>query len=148
MSYRVSSNLTFLLRIALPTMWLSFFGLFAIAFFVADPEHMPLLYNPSFRWFYLLAYTSFALLIWRTLMQLYRVEYDTGGIYVTNYFRTVRYDWDSVDRIKTIHLGLFKINSIHLKDKGRFGRKIKYLVARTRFNTLMSDLPAVAARHQ
>lgn len=81
-------------------------------------------------------------------MQLYRVEYDTGGIYVTNYFKTVRYDWDSIDRIKTIHLGLFKINSIHLKDKGRFGRKIKYLVARTRFNTLMNDLPAVAARHQ
>lgn len=128
-------------------MWFTFFGLFAIAFFVADPEHMPLLYNPMFRWFYLLAYAFFGLLIWRTLLQLYRVEYDEQGIYVTNYFKTVRYDWDSLERVKSINLGIIRVNTIYLKDRGRFGRKIKYLVARTRFNTLMSDLPTLGDIH-
>lgn len=148
MSYRVSSNLTFLLRIGIPTLWLTFFGLFAMAFFIVEPEHMPLLYNPIFRWVYLLVYVLFFLFLWRTLMQLYRVEYDSEAIFVTNYFKTVRYPWSSVDRVKTYRIGLFRINSIHLHEKGRFGRKIRYLVARTRYDTLLQDLPALADRHK
>lgn len=147
MSYRVSSNMTFLLRVMVPTIWTTFFGLFAIAFFVADPEQLPLLYNPVIKWSFLAAYLLFLVFLRFTIMRLLRVEYDDEYVYATNYFKTVRYPWSSVETIKSYNLGFTQLISVHLKEKGKFGRKIRYLAAKSRLKSLMETSSVINKQH-
>lgn len=148
MSYRVSSNLTFILKIIIPTIWTTFFGLFVIAFFTVDPEQAPILHNPVFKWGFLAGYLTFVGFLLLTFMRLLRVEYDAEAIYVTNYFKTVRYTWDSIDHIKSYNLGIVKLISIRLRDKGQFGKKIRYIAARTRLQDILAETPSIAAFHK
>ena len=46
---RVSSNLTLVLKIFIPTMWIVFFGMLTVAILLADSGDNPLFGNPIFK---------------------------------------------------------------------------------------------------
>lgn len=141
MTYRVSSNLTMMLRLILPILWTVFFGSFAIAFFIADPADTPVLYNPIFKWGYLLCFFLFLLFLKVTFMRLLRVEFDEEYVYVSNYFKTYRYSFSDISDIKEDDWLLFKLIRIKLKEKAKFGKTIPFIAAKTRLNIYMKEHP-------
>jgi hypothetical protein len=146
MSYRISSNLTMLLKIILPSLWAVFFGSFALAFFIADPADTPVLYNPLFKWSFLGVFLFFLLIIYFTIGRLVRVEMDEEYIYVSNYFKTYRYPIQNLKDIKEDDLILFKLIRFEMVEKSRFGRRIPFLAARTRLNTFIEEHPEIFER--
>lgn len=141
MSYRISSNYTLFLRLLLPTLLTVFLGSFAIAFFLADPGDLPILYVPYFKWGFLITYFVLLAILLFTTMRLYRVEVDEANFYVTNYFKTARYPIESIESIKKRNLLLGHVHSIRLHERGIFGRKIRFLVARPRLQDYIEEHP-------
>ena len=146
MSYRISSNLTMLLKVILPILWTVFFGSFAVAFFISDPADTPVLYNPFFKWGFLGTFLFFLVIIYFTFGRLVRVEMDDEFIYVSNYFKTYRYPIQNLKNIKEDDLILFKLIRFELVEKSRFGKRIPFLAARTRFNTFIEEHPEIFER--
>lgn len=126
--HRISSNLTLILKIFIPTLWMSFFGIFTAAVVLSKVGAFPLF---NFLWFklglvaFFLAFTAF---FYFTFMQLLRVELDKEFVYASNYFKTYRYPFHNVERMVEKDLGLFTLVKIHLKKPGKFGKKINFLL--------------------
>lgn len=126
--HRISSNLTLILKIFIPTLWMSFFGIFTAAVVLSKVGEFPLF---NFLWFklglvaFFLAFTAF---FYFTFMQLLRVELDKEFVYASNYFKTYRYPFHNVERMVEKDLGLFTLVKIHLKKPGKFGKKINFLL--------------------
>lgn len=127
---RLSSNITLTLRIAIPTMYIAFFGLFTLSLFIVDATTMPLA-TPFFRMIALTVYAFFVLLIYFTLMRLKRVEYQDDKLYVSNYLKNYRYDVSDIDSMKEYDLGICKLVRFRLKEKGSFGKQIYFIAKRS-----------------
>ncbi|TVR84559.1 MAG: hypothetical protein EA409_00670 [Saprospirales bacterium] len=76
----------------------------------------------------LLFYLSTLLIIYLTIFRLKRVEMSREGVFVTNYFKTVKYTYDSIDSLGYKDYYFFKVGFIRLKDKGVFGSTILFLL--------------------
>jgi len=131
---RLSSNLTLFLKLFVPTGWLSFFGLFALVIFVVDTTDKPLLASFYFRVGFMAFFVIFLTLIYFTLFQLKRVETEGGYVFVTDYFKTIRFPLENINNISTLNLGLFKVVWLHLKTKGIFGKRIPFIAKKSSFN--------------
>lgn len=142
---QVSSNLTLVLKIFFPTFWLVFFGLLALAVWLVGPERGGMLARWDFRLGITVFFIAGAALLYFTLLQLKRVEMDSDYIFVTNYFKSVRYSWSDVEKIVSQPFLSFYIVYIHLKAPGSFGRRIIFLASRTRWRLLLADHPERAA---
>ena len=123
----LSSNITLILRIFIPTAWLSFFGLFLAVIFLVDSSDKPLLANGVFRITFVSIFFLFLTLIYFTLWRLKRVETDGKSLFVTDYFKTARYPLEDVERISITNLFILKLGTVVLKDKGTFGRKLPFV---------------------
>ena len=88
---RVSSNLTLLFKIFIPTAWIAFFTPMTIAFLIAERANLPFGGGTVVRIGFLVGFLLFLLLIYYLLLPLKRVELAQDGIYVSNYFKTYRY---------------------------------------------------------
>jgi hypothetical protein len=84
-----------------------------------------------------------ALLYW-ALMRLKRVEMDAEYVYVTNYFKTYRYSWDSLEKIEESDYLFFRSVHLFLKTAGNFGKKITFVASRKRFNEFLIDHPEIS----
>lgn len=138
---RLSSNFTLFLKLFVPTGWLSFFGLFGLVIFLVDTTDKPLLASNYFRIGYLVFFVIFLTLIYFTIFQLKRVECQDKLMYVTDYFKTVRFPFENIDRISTLNLGLVLIVWMHLKNKGKFGKRIPFLAKKSNFAHFKSTNP-------
>lgn len=130
---RISSSATLFLKVFLPTFWLVFFGTFTLAALISGSSKTPLFGNWIFKAGVLGFFTIGALILYFTLIQLKRVEFDQHYLYVTNYFKTVRYRINDIDYISETNLALVHLGHIHLKARGIFGRKITFLQSRQKF---------------
>lgn len=130
---RISSSATLFLKVFLPTFWLVFFGAFTVAALISGSSKTPLFGNWIFKAGVLGFFAAGALILYFTLMQLKRVEFDQHYLYVTNYFRTVRYLINDIDCITETNLALVHLGHIYLKAPGIFGRKITFLQSRQKF---------------
>lgn len=142
MQHHLSSNITLILRLFLPIVWLVFFGAFMIAGWITVED----IIGPFQKNIYRLTTTGFFLggliFIWFTFWRLYRVEGNEAYIYVSNYFRTVRYDRESIDHIRLHHFGIFQLCKITLRGKGRFGQRIWFLPSRKRLEHFILETPS------
>ena len=136
---RVSSNLTLFLKLVLPVAWAVFFGSFALAFFISDPADTPLLYNPWFKWSYLFGYITILGILYFSVGRLQRVEFGPDGVYVTNYFKTFRYQYTDIARIKENDFGLGLLVTIVLREKGYFGKSVRFLAARKNYQDYLEE---------
>ena len=142
---RISSSATLFLKIFLPTFWLVFFGALTIAILISGDGKDPILGNWIFKGGILTFFAFGALILYYTFMQLKRVEFDREYLYVTNYFKTVRYPLDDIEFISETNLGLFHLGHIRLKAAGVFGRKINFLQSRQKFEDFIKADPAMVS---
>ena len=138
---RLSSNLTLVFKIFLPTVWTAFFGLFAVVIFFTNNSDKPLLASSVFRIGYITFFILFLLLMYFTIMRLKRVETDGIHVIVTNYFKTLRYPIGDVEKITTISIGIATIGFLYLKARGSFGKKISFLAKVNNLQSLRETTP-------
>lgn len=140
---RLSSNFTLFFKLTVPVAWISFFGLFALVIFLVDTTDKPLLASSYFRYGFLASFFIFLTLIYFTIYQLKRVEYEAGFMYVTDYFKTVKFPTENIERISTLNLILFKVVWFHLKSKGIFGKRIPFLAKKSNFKNFEINHPSL-----
>jgi hypothetical protein len=138
---RVSSNLTIVFKIFLPVAWITFFGAMTIAFLIADQANLPFGGGMQVRMGFLGFFILFLLLIYWFLIPLKRVEFGPDGIYVSNYFKTFRYLYIDIENIKELDLGIMSLGTISLKQKGKFGKKIRFIISQVNYKDFLQSHP-------
>ena len=143
--HRISSNATLFFKIFLPTIWMAFFGAFTLVVLISNVENFPAL---NFLYFKigLVAFFLIGLgIFYLTVMQLKRVELDAGHLYASNYFKNYRYAFKDIEKITERDLGLFRLNKIHLKAPGKFGKKITYILDEAMLKDFFDKNPEVVS---
>ena len=140
---RVSSQLTIVLRIVLPTVWLTTILSIVILLSWAVRGKAGLFGNP-FIWISLAVIlgTGFAFikfLLWR----FYRIDMDSRFIYVSNYFKTYKYPFSDIEFIRDSKTLPGRVFCIHLKAKGSFGQKIYFLASQVLWIDFLKEHPEV-----
>ena len=112
----------------LPVIWTSFFGTLTLLVVAAVPFEGS---GPIPVWAAKLLAVSFfgsgLLLLYLMFMRLKRVDFGETHFYVSNYFRTYRYTYDSVQKI-TLEKGLFARRAIiHFHSPSSFGLRVTFL---------------------
>jgi hypothetical protein len=136
---RLSSNWTIILKVIIPVIWLSFFGSLLLASILASSVEAPQVANQSFRTNIAIFILSGLVFFFLTLFRIKRVDADGRHLYVSNYFKTVRYTLDSVKEYEMYDHILFKAIHIHLNAKGRFGKRIILLPKMIHFNVFIEE---------
>jgi hypothetical protein len=138
---QISSNITLALRIFIPVVWFTFFGALLIVTAVSSdsingalPTKAILMVASSLLF---LGIVLFSLTLWK----LYRVDTDSQYIYVTNYFKTVRWTPDSVSELRVKKVWFLHFATLVLNAKGTFGKKIHFIPSMTRLMTLQKMIP-------
>ncbi len=124
----LSANATLFWRVFVPIFGTVFLGGLLLTFLLIPEEELylpfPLLWG---RVFLLAVWIGWLLLMHRTLWRLKRVDADATHFFVTNYWTTLRYPWNDVEKSEEKrHLGR-RIVSLWLCAPGRFGQKISFL---------------------
>jgi len=123
---RVSSSFTIFLKIFIPTTWIVFFGILTLFILFAGSESgIPNM--PGLKIGTLIFFASGVVLLWLTLMKLKRVEMADDHFFVTNYFKTFRYTYDSLTKIQEWDLLILTIVIFTFTSKGSFGKKISFV---------------------
>jgi hypothetical protein len=120
---RISSNLTLFLKIFIPTFWFVFYGAIVIASFLSPA----IATNAGLKYGILVFYLSGSVVIYFTLLNLKRVEYDDHFLYVTNYFKTVRIPWHNVKGFKEKKILFIPLGSFTFNTSITFGKRIHFL---------------------
>lgn len=124
----LSSNMTLFWRVFVPVFGTVFFTGLLLATWLTDEEELYLSY--SVLWIRVpiaLIWLAWALLVWKKLWPLRRVDADDAYLFVTNYWTTLRYLWADVERIEERrHWGRLVVH-LHLKAPGRWGNVIHFL---------------------
>lgn len=138
---RVSSNTTLFLRIVIPTMWIVFFGAFTFVTIFLKNEEIPLFQTLYFKLGTLGFFLIGAVFLLLTVVRLKRVDMSEEHIYVTNYFKTVRYTYDSFADLTESDYLLFKTIRLELKEKGTFGKTIRFIQSKNLWNDFFTQHP-------
>ncbi|PPK85185.1 hypothetical protein CLV84_2077 [Neolewinella xylanilytica] len=141
---RLSSNATLFLKLFIPVFWTTVLvGLTAVTWLA--PEHyfggVPL---QSLRYAMLLVLVAgvgtFLLALW----PLKRVETDGAYLYVSNYFKTARYNLlDDVAVVRESRFLFLKLCTVELKAKGTFGKNLRFVASRKSFDDFRSEFAGV-----
>lgn len=138
---RISSNFTIIYKIFLPTLWISFFGLFSIALFFRSSEELDILSTIEFKIIFAICFLVFLILLYFTVINLKRVELDEEYFYVSNYFKTYRYRYEDIEKIVESDFLLFHMLKIHLRKKGKLGKKLPVLLAKKLYQNFIEKHP-------
>jgi magnesium-transporting ATPase (P-type) len=136
---RVSSSLTILIRIGIPTMWFAFVLSIMILLSVAVSGRAQFFSNPILWISILFILGSGMTLMYLVFWKFYRVDMDRKFVYVSNYFRTFKYSFNDIESIKGISLFPDRIFKIRLKSKGSFGRNIYFLASQKLWEDFISE---------
>ena len=123
---RVSANTTLFWKFFLPILYITFFGALGMTV-LFEVGNINLF---TFAWFkigYMTIFIFFVLIMVFTIMKIKRVEVDVDHFIVTNYFKTYRYKIEDIEKYSKYNFGIMRIHSIHLKQKGKFGKKIRFI---------------------
>ena len=138
---RVSSNFTIFLKLFIPAAWITFFGLMTLSVLIVEDGFLPFGGGLLVRAVFLAIFLFFFALIYFFLLPLKRVEMGPDGVYVSNYFKTYRYQFVDIEKIKERDLGFRKIGTITLKEKGKFGKKIRFIISPIHYQDFINDHP-------
>lgn len=141
MSTRVSSNLTLILKIFFPTLWIAFFGLLTIAIFFSSGEDNLLFADWTFKLSVLGFFLLFLVIIYFTIMKLLRVEFAEKTFSASNYFKTYQYKYEDIDEIVEYDILIKTIVRIKMKGMTKHGRSIFFLKSKSWFNSFVEAHP-------
>lgn len=141
---RVSSQLTIVLRIVIPTVWFTAILSTLVMLTWAVRGKAGLFSNP-YIWLGVIliiatGYAFIRLLLWRV----YRVDMDSEYLYVTNYFKTYKYPYSEVDTIQDAGILKGRIFRITLKAKGSFGQKLYFVASKTLWLDFKNEHPELS----
>ncbi len=140
---RVSSQLTIVLRIALPTIWFTTLLSLTILLGWAVRGKAQVFTNP-FVWLGLLFVLGTGIaFIYFILWRVYRVDMDERFVYISNYFKTFKYPFTHVDNIKDSDFLPGRIFKITLKSKGSFGKEIYFLASQKLWKDFVTEHPGL-----
>jgi hypothetical protein len=140
----ISSGLTLFVKFIFPIMSLGIFLPFLLWLFTSDSvDYAGTLPLAVVRLLIVSFLVSLLLLLRFTLMRLMRVEVDATHIYVSDYFKTARYTFESVERIDDQVILLFRVPVIRLKAAGVFKQNI-YFWAGSTFQEVIDEFPEFA----
>jgi len=140
-SMRVSSNVTLLLVLFIPIFWTVFFGMMTLAMLLTDEYSLPFPTFPYIRFIILSIFLLFFFIMYNTIMRLKRIELSATSLYASNYFKTYRYTFQDIKSIKTIHFGLFDLVRVELKSKGKFGKRINFILNKAQLEYYLETNP-------
>ena len=143
---RISSNLTLVYKIVLPVFWLVLVGGTTVAILLANFAGVGNTSALTVKGVMLFIFASGTLFLALTLMRLKRVEVGPEGIYVTNYFKNVRYPFSEVESITATSLLIFSVATLHLKGKGSFGQHLPFIPSPSRFYAFFEENPELKER--
>ncbi len=143
---RISSSATLGLKLFLPTFWIVFFGVLTVAILMSGVGKSPIFGNWIFKGGVLLFFICGVLVLYFTLFQLKRVEIDHEYVYVTNYFKSYKYPYHNVEKIKEHNLLILHVAVIVLKQPGVFGKKIAFIESRQKFEDFLKSFPNLASK--
>ena len=134
---RISTNLTLFYKFFIPVFYIAFFGAFTWVSFTLSGISLPT------RLLIVVLFVLTGLLLYFTFFQLKRVEIDEEHIYVTNYFKHLRYSHNSVEKIVERDFMLFRIATIHLHQSGSFGKKLIFVPSGSLYNDFWKNHPDI-----
>ena len=143
MSTRVSSNLTLVLKIFLPTLWIAFFGLLTLAIFFSSGEDNLLFGDWTFKLSVLGLFLLFLGFMYVTIMKLLRVEFAEEAFSASNYFQTYQYSYEDIEEIKEYNLILKSLVRIKMKGLTKHGRSIYFLKSKVWYNDFIAQHPQI-----
>ena len=130
---RVSTNLTLFYKFFVPIFWIVFFGSMTIAAFVYKKDYYGEIPGMPFRIGMVVFFLSGVAMFFFTLMRLKRVEMSEEHLYVTDYFKHLRYPWQDIEKITESEFAVFKVVTVFLKSPGTFGKKFTFMASRDRY---------------
>ncbi|MEO0727766.1 MAG: hypothetical protein AAFZ63_24695 [Bacteroidota bacterium] len=136
---RLSTNLTLFFKFFIPVFWLVFFGAFLAAILIYGDEIADGFSSLSFRLGAVAFYLSGLVLFYFTLFPLKRIEADAEFVYVSNYFKTYRYGWDSVEAVKESSFLFFKLGTVALKEKGLLGQNLRFIASNRNYRQFWKE---------
>ena len=140
----ISTNWTLPLKIFLPILWGTFFGLITLAFWFSDAPSVGAMSIGSFRLLMSSFFFTGMAVLYFSFMQLKRVEVDGHFFYVTNYKDTARYPFHNIEKLEEANYFLFKIVRIYFKEKGIFGKKVIFLANQFRLGEVLKQREELA----
>ncbi|MDH5580219.1 MAG: hypothetical protein OEZ09_17355 [Betaproteobacteria bacterium] len=75
----------------------------------------------------IISYAIGVVVLYATVLRLKRVECAEDFLYVTNYFKTYRYSYESIASTRTTHLLIAQIVTVRFRDRTSFGRRIYFI---------------------
>ena len=144
MPRQLSTSWTLALRIFFPTLWLTFFGTFLISVLFTDKSTLGDLPVGALRIGLTLFIAIFLFVFWKTLFQIKRIDADKDYVYITNYFKNVRYPHADVEKIELSKGIIFTYGKMFLKGKGSFGDSVVFLASRKRLELYLLENPELA----
>ncbi len=138
---RISSNASLFWKIFFPTFWFAFYGILTVALWAYTGEEQSFLLDKGFRWGITIFYVLGSFVIFLTILQIKRVEYEDEKLYVTNYFRTIRIPFELISHISIQNFGVFKRGKIYLHKNTPFGKSIVFMVTVKLIEDLMEEHP-------
>jgi len=139
MTKQLSSSLTLMWAVAVPTMWFAFFGIFALAIFVSSRSYYGFVSATILKIIIPLILLAGLLLMFITVMKFRRIDIDADFLYATNYIKTYRYPWHNVKSIKTKKGLFFNKGIISLKEGGKFGANMTFLLSNRRWREFINE---------
>ncbi len=140
---QLSSNWTMAFSIFFPTLWIAFFGTFLIAILLTDKAEVGAWSIGSLRVGLSIFIATFIFIFWKTLFRLKRVDADNEFVYVTNFFKAVRYPHAEIEKIEVDKGLIFTFGTVVLRGKGRFGQRILFLCSRRRLDVYLEENPQI-----
>lgn len=139
-SIRVSSNITLILRLFIPTFSIVFFGLTAVAMLFADSYSLPFPAVPGIRFILFGFFVLCFLIMYFTIMKLKRVELSKTQILISNYFKTYAYQFRDIKSVKKYNLFIVKLWIVRLKYKGKFGTRIPFILNKAQMDYCLEQM--------
>lgn len=138
---RISSNTTLFWKIFLPTFWFSFYGILTIVVWAYGDIKLGILSDLKFRLGVTLFYAIGSILIYFTILNIKRVEYEDEFLYITNYFRTIKVPFILIEHIDIQNYTIFKRGKIYLHKATPLGKNIVFIVSTQLIEEMVEEYP-------
>ena len=142
----VSSSFSVILKFALPTCWIVFFGAITVALWFVNSGPVAGMEASVFRMIMTIFFMLGVAILYWAVMGLKRVEMDEHFFYVTNYFKNIRYPYHQIEKMEEKDYYFFRTIHIYLKQPGQFGKKITFIPGRINFDQFLAEHPDVVAQ--
>ena len=130
MTTHVSTSASLFLKLVFPTVWMVFFTTLLIGSLFSDYDFFGPFPARTFQLGLALFILIGASILYWMVLRLKRVDMDKESFYVTNYFKSYRYTYDSLENIKERDYTLILVVDLLLKEPGSFGKKMTFVASR------------------